>query len=135
MKSLKKYLAVASLLAGSIAGYGQSGLSGKWRGTENNLPVVDLTIAQNAGHATGSAVFYIIKHNPDGSNPHVDGQASGPMENVNYAPEKLSFDMHRSDGSVVSFRVVLADADHAKLFRTSDDAPGGSGLPLVRVKP
>ena len=57
------------------------------------------------------------------------------MENVKYEPEKLSFDMHRSDGSVVSFRVELADANHAKLFRTSDNAPEGSGFLLVRVKP
>ena len=65
----------------------------------------------------------------------MDGQAAGPMENLNYEPEKLTFDMHRLDGSVVSFRVELTDADHARLFRTSDNEPGGSGFPLVRVKP
>ncbi len=108
---------------------------GKWHGTDNNLPTVDLTIEQNAGQATGSAIFYLIKRNPGESNPYVDGQTAGPMENLKYEPEKLSFDMHRLDGSVVSFRVELADADHAKLFRTSDDAAGGSGFPLVRVKP
>jgi hypothetical protein len=35
MKSLKKYLVVASLLAGSIAGYGQTSLVGEWHGTDN----------------------------------------------------------------------------------------------------
>jgi hypothetical protein len=61
----------------------------------------------------------------------------GPMENLNYEPKKLSFDMHRSDGSLVSFRIELTDRDHARLFRTSDhDANAeGSGLPLVRVNP
>ncbi len=135
MKSLNQYIIVASLLAGSIAAYGQTSLVGKWHGTDNNLPTVDLTIEQNAGQATGSAVFYMIKRNPDGGNPYVDGQAGGPMENLNYEPEKLSFDMHRRDGSLVSFRVELIDADHAKLFRTSDDAPEGTGFPLVRVNP
>jgi hypothetical protein len=45
--------------------------------------------------------------------------------------------MHRSDGSLVSFRIELTDRDHARLFRTSDhDANAeGSGLPLVRVNP
>jgi len=108
---------------------------GKWHGTENNLPTVDLTVAQNSGQATGNAVFYLIKRNPGESTPHVDGQMAGPMEHLQYEPGKLSFDMHRLDGSVVSFRVELADADHAKLFRTSDDAVGGSGFTLVRVKP
>ncbi len=135
MKSINQCIAVTLMLAGSIAGYGQSSLSGKWHGTANDLPLIDLTIEQNANHVTGSAVFYLIKRNSDGSNAHVDGQAGGAMENMKYEPEKLSFDMHRSDGSVVSFRVELADADHAKLFRTSDKAPEGSGFPLVRIRP
>ena len=55
MRSLNQCIVVPFLLAGSIAAYGQSSLSGKWRGTENNLPLMDLTIEQNASHATGSA--------------------------------------------------------------------------------
>jgi hypothetical protein len=135
MKSLKNYLVVASLLAGSIAVYGQTSLIGKWHGTDNNLPIIDLNIEQNAGQATGSAIFYLIKRNPDGGNPYVGGKASGPMENLKYAPEKLTFDMHRKDGSLVSFRVEEVDATHAKLFRTSDAAPEGTGFPLTRVNP
>jgi hypothetical protein len=137
MRSASKYLVAAWLLSVSLAGYGQSSLSGKWRGTENNLPIVDLTIEKSVSEATGAAVFYIIKRNPDGSNAHVDGQAMGPMESLNYEPKKLTFNMHRADGSLVSFRVELTDPDHARLFRTSDhDADAeGSGLPLVRVNP
>ncbi len=135
MKSLKKYLVAASLLAGSIAGYGQTSLVGEWHGTENNLPTIDLNIKQDAGQAIGSAVFYMIKRNSDGGTPYVFGQAVGPMENLNYAPEKLTFDMHRRDNSLVSFRVELVDATHAKLFRTSDAAPEGTGFPLIRVNP
>jgi hypothetical protein len=56
------------------------------------------------------------------------------MENLNYASEKLSFDMHRKDGSVISFRVELVDSGHAKLFR-GEDGPGGPAFPLVRVNP
>ena len=135
MKGLNKCILVASLLAGSIAGYGQTSLVGKWHGTDNNLPIIDLNIDQNAGQATGRAIFYMIKRNDDGGNPYVGGQARGPMENLNYTPEKLSFDMHRRDGSLVSFRVELVDPGHAKLFRTSDSAPEGTGFPLVRVNP
>ncbi|MGA3222141.1 MAG: hypothetical protein ABSC65_00195 [Acidobacteriaceae bacterium] len=137
MRSANKYIVAALLFAASLAAYGQSSLSGKWHGTENNLPIVDLTIEKNAGQATGAVAFYVIKRNTDGSNAHVDGQAMGPMENLNYEPKKLSFDMHRSDGSLVSFRIELTDRDHARLFRTSDhDANAeGSGLPLVRVNP
>jgi hypothetical protein len=135
MKSLKKYLAVASLLAGSIAGYGQTSLVGEWHGTDNNLPTIDLNIKQNAGQSTGSAVFYMIKRNSDGGTPYVGGQTIGPMENLNYAPEKLSFDMHRRDGSLVRFRVELVDANHAMLFRTSDGGPENTGFALARVNP
>jgi hypothetical protein len=134
MKRLNQCIIVASLLAGSIAGYGQTSLVGKWHGTDNNLPNIDLDIEQNAGQTTGSAIFYMIKRNYDGDKPYVFGQARGPMENLNYAPEKLSFDMHRKDGSLVSFRVELVDSGHAMLFRTTD-TPEGTGFPLVRVKP
>jgi hypothetical protein len=134
MKRFNQCILVASLLAGSIA-YGQTSLAGKWHGTDNNLPTIDLDIEQNAGQATGSAIFYMIKRNSDGGTPYVFGQASGPMENLNYAPEKLTFDMHRKDNSLVSFRVELVDSGHARLFRTSDHAPEGTGFPLVRVNP
>ncbi|MDX6458006.1 MAG: hypothetical protein QOE55_1703 [Acidobacteriaceae bacterium] len=134
MKTLNKCILVASLLASSIAAYGQTSLIGKWHGTDNNLPTVDLDIEQNAGQANGSAIFYMIKRDYDGGNPYVFGQASGPMENLNYAPEKLTFDMHRKDNSLVSFRVELVDSGHARLFRTSDHAPEGTGFPLVRVQ-
>jgi hypothetical protein len=135
MTSLKKNLVIACALAASMAAHAQGTLAGKWHGTENNLPTVDLTIEENAGNASGNAVFYLIKRNPGESVAHVDGQAAAPMENLSYDPEKLTFDIHRLDGSVVSFRVELTDADHARLFRTSDNEPGGSGFPLVRVKP
>ena len=135
MKSLNKCIVVACLLAGSIAAYGQSSLSGKWHGTENNLPTSispsNRTPARppEAPSSTSSNATLTV------AMPYVDGQAGGPMENLNYEPEKLTFDMHRTDGSLVSFRVELVDADHAKLFRTSDNAPEGSGFPLVRVNP
>ena len=136
MTSLKKNIViVVCMLAASMAVYAQGTLAGKWHGTENNLPTVDLTIEENAGHASGNAVFYLIKRNPGESVAHVDGQAPGPMENLNYEPERLTFDVRRLDGSVVSFRVELTDADHATLFRTSDKQPGGSAFPLTRVKP
>jgi hypothetical protein len=135
MKSLNKCILLASLLGGSIAGYGQTSLVGEWHGADNNLPIIDLNIKQNAGQTIGSAVFYLIKRNSDGGNPYVGGQATGPMENLNYAPEKLTFDMHRRDGSLVTFRVELVDSGHAKLFRTSDHTPEGTGFPLLRVRP
>ena len=131
----KNVFIIACMLAASMAAYAQSTLAGKWHGTENGLPTVDLTIDENAGHASGNAVFYMLKRNLGDSGAHVDGQTARPMENLNYEPEKLTFDMHRLDGSLVSFRVELTDADHARLFRTSDQEPEGSGFPLTRVKP
>jgi hypothetical protein len=134
MKGLNQCIIAASLLAGSIAAYGQTSLIGEWHGTDNNLPIIDLNIEQNAAQANGSAIFYMIKRDYDGGTPYVGGQAGGPMENLNYAPAKLSFDMHRKDGSLISFRVELVDAGHANLFR-GEDGPGGSAFPLVRANP
>ncbi len=131
MKFLNQCILVASLLGGSIAGYAQTSLAGKWHGTENDLPTIDLNIEQNAG----TAVFYMIKRDHNSDKPYVFGQATGPMENLNYTPEKMTFDMHRKDGSLVSFRVELVDGGHAKLFRTSEHDPEGTGFPLVRVSP
>ena len=135
MKALNKYIIAASLLGGSITAYAQTSLVGEWQGTDNNLPIIDLNIKPNAGQTIGSAVFYLIKRDSDGGTPYVGGQAVGPMENLNYEPEKLTFDMHRRDGSLVTFRVELVDSGHAKLFRTSDHTPEGTGFPLVRVIP
>jgi hypothetical protein len=126
MKSLKHYIVAATLLAGSIAGYGQSSLAGKWTGTENNLPTVDLTIEQGSGEV----VFYLLKRNPGHSKAYVDGKADMPMKNLKYDGNELSFDVQRRDGSVVSFQVQPTDADHATLLRTSDHV----SFPLVRVK-
>lgn len=127
---------VGFLLAGSLAGYAQTSLVGKWHGTDKNLPIIDLDIEQHSGQATGTAIFYVLKSNSDGSNLRVDGQAGGPMENLSYAPNQLTFAMHRKDGSVATFRVVLDNPDHARLLRVGDDdGPGGSVFPLVRINP
>jgi hypothetical protein len=134
MRNLHQYTIVLLLVAGSVVAHAQSSLRGKWRGMEGNVPNVELSVEQNAGKATGSAVFYMLKKDHENSVPHVEGQAAGPMENLNYQPEKLSFDMHRRDGSVVSFRVELIDANHAKLFRTSDDIGPRTGFDLARVE-
>jgi hypothetical protein len=101
---------------------------------DGNVPNIELTVEQNADRATGSAVFYMLKKDSEDSAPQVEGQVAGPMENLNYQPEKLSFDMHRRDGSVMSFRVELTDANHAKLFRTSEHDAEGSGFDLTRVQ-
>jgi hypothetical protein len=134
MRNLHRYTVVLLLAAVSIVAHAQSSLRGKWRGMDGNVPNIELTVEQNAGRATGSAVFYMLMKDRDDSAPRVEGRVTGPMENLNYQPEKLSFDMHRRDGSVMSFRVELIDANHAKLFRTSDDAAPAQGFDLARIE-
>jgi hypothetical protein len=134
MRNLHRYTVVLLLVAASVVAHAQSSLRGKWRGMDGNVPNIKLTVEQNAGRPTGIAVFYLLKKDSEESAPRVEGQAIGPMENLNYQPEKLTFDMHRRDGSVVSFRVELTDATHAKLFRTSEHDAAGSGFDLTRVE-
>jgi hypothetical protein len=133
MRNLYRYTAVLLLVAGSIVAHAQSSLRGEWRGMDGNVPNIELTVEQNAGRTTGIAVFYMLKKDSEESDPRLEGQVTGPMENLNYQPEKLSFEMHRRDGSVMSFRVKLTDANHAKLFRTSEHDAEGSGFDLTRV--
>ena len=66
MRNLHQYTIVLLLVAGSVVAHAQSSLRGKWRGMEGNVPNVELTVEQNAGHATGSAVFYLLKKDHDG---------------------------------------------------------------------
>jgi hypothetical protein len=134
MRNFHRYTVVLLLVTASVVAHAQSSLRGKWRGMDGNLPNIELTVEQNAGPATGSAVFYMLKKDSEDSAPRVEGQVAGPMENLNYQPEKLSFDMHRRDGSVMSFRVELTDANHAKLFRNSEHDAEGSGFDLTRVQ-
>jgi hypothetical protein len=132
MRNLYRYTVVLLLVAGSVVAHAQSSLRGKWRGMDGSVPNIELTVEQNAGQTTGIAVFYMLKKDSEESAPRVAGQVTGPMENLNYQPEKLSFAMHRRDGSVMSFRVELTDANHAKLFREHDAE--GSGFDLTRVE-
>jgi hypothetical protein len=134
MKTLNRYTIFLLLVAGSVIAHAQGSLYGKWRGMDGNVPNIELTIEQNAGRPTGNAVFYMLIKDSGDSAPHVEGRVTGPMENLNYQPEKLSFDMHRRDGSVASFRVELIDANHAKLFRTSEHDAEGSGFNLTRIE-
>lgn len=121
-------------MSASLAGFAQSPLVGTWKGTENNLPVVDITVNEDAGKVSGKAVFYMIMHTPGGDNAHVGGKAEVPMENIKSDEKQIAFDMHRKDGSVVSFRVEYRGDDEARLFRTTDPLKGDQGLKMVREK-
>ena|ERR1700761_9011396 len=134
MKQLQRYVTVLLLVAGSLVAHAQSSLEGKWRGMEGNVPNVDLSLQQKDGHATGSFVFYMLKKDDENSAPRVEGQAAGVMENVHYEPAKLTFDLHRRNGSVATFRLELIDTNHARLFRTSDTDENGQGVVLARVE-
>ena len=127
MRAFKSPLLV-SLLAATAAGHAQTTLAGRWHGTQGSFPTVDLSIEEVAGRPAGTAVFYLLKSNTDGSNAHVDGQADCPMENLHYAPEQVSFDVRHKDGTVVGFRVLLDGAKHATLVRGED----GARFPLTR---
>jgi hypothetical protein len=131
---MRNLIVLASLIVASAAAHGQNTLVGKWHGTDRNLPIIDLDVEQNAGRASGTAIFYVLKRNSDGSNLHVDGQGGGPMENVNYAPNQVLFTVRRTDGSVASYRLVLDDEKHATLLLLGEpEAPHGTAFPLVRV--
>src|ERR1700759_458048 len=121
-------------MSASLAGFAQSALVGTWKGTQNNLPVVDVTVKEDAGKVSGTVTFYMILHKPDGSDAHVGGNAEAPMENIKGDEKQIAFDLHRKDGSNVSFRVEYRGHDEARLFRTTNPLQGDQGLKMVRVR-
>jgi hypothetical protein len=140
MKRLMKVGILIAIITGA-AGLAQSPLAGAWKATHNGLPVVDLTIRNDGGKLSGTAVFYLIVRNPDDAAAHVGGKMSAPMVNLQGDANTLTFDVHRKDGSVASFRVELRPNGDAKLFRTNDDAgvqsngrpgPPRDGVDMVR---
>jgi hypothetical protein len=143
MKMWAKLMILAALVGGVVAlsqAYPEqaanASFAGIWEAKLDGLPGVKLAIASASGNVTGMATFYLIKRNPDGSNPHVDGGATGPMEHAILRGQTLTFDVSRKDGSKASFRMELKSPKLARLFRTNDQPPSpeGEGLPLTRVQ-
>ena len=143
MKMWAKLMILAALIGGVVAlsqafseQAANASFAGIWEAKLDGLPGVKLAIASEGGNVTGVATFYLVKHNLDGTNPHVDGEATGPMEHAKLEGQTLTFDVSRKDGSKASFRMELKSRKLARLFRTNDQPPSpeGEGLPLTRVQ-
>jgi hypothetical protein len=142
MKMWTKLFLLAALVGGVVAlsqAFPQTpstSIAGTWEGKLDGLPGVKLAVSSKNGNVTGNVTFYLIKHNPDGSNPHVDGQSTGPIEHTRLNGNTLTFEVSRADGSVVRFRMELKSENQARLFRTNDNPPSpeGQGLELDRVR-
>jgi hypothetical protein len=128
--------AVSETSAAAAKNGSSATLDGRWEGKMNGLPAVKLNLAVSHAKPTGTVTFYLIKHAPDGTGAHVDGDATEPIENAKLEGSTLTFDVHRSDGSVARFRVELKENNTARLFRTNDDPPSpqGEGLELTRIQ-
>jgi hypothetical protein len=143
MKMWAKLMILAALVGGVVAlsqafseQAANASIAGIWEGKLDGLPGIRLAIASASGNVTGMATFYLIKHNRDGSNLHVDGEATGPMEHAKLQGQTLTFDVSRKDGTKASFRMELKSAKLARLFRTNDQPPSpeGEGFALNRVQ-
>ena len=119
------------LLASQLSG---TPFSGTWKAANSEVPIAELTVKQDGGVVTGTAVFYMILHAPDGIHARVGGKVEGAMENVKADARTLTFDLHRRDGSLMSFRLEYRGDGRIRLLRTSDNtlAEQGDGLELIR---
>lgn len=140
---MKRLVTVTMLIAMAtgLAALAQSPLAGAWKGTQNGLPLVDLTVRNDGGKLNGTTLFYLLMRNANESAAHVGGKMSAPMENIQGSGNALTFDVHRKDGSVASFRLELRPNGHARLFLTNEKAdtqqngrpgPPSDGVDLIR---
>ena len=62
---MTRWLMLLTIAAGLAAA--QSQVAGTWLGHLNRVPAVRVTLVEQAGKLSGTVLFYLIKHKPDGS--------------------------------------------------------------------
>lgn len=126
-----------------MAAGADSRFAGMWEGTTNDLPSVELTVAENGGVVSGSIAFYFQQRGEDGK-WQLGRKTSLPLLTPRMAGNVLTFETtHRKRhdspelGLNNQYRVTFVDAGEARLRILN--APGasrdsGPGLKLMRRK-
>ena len=96
MKSLKHMLLIATLVGGTATA-ANSPIAGTWQGKTGDAPAVTLTVKDEGGKLSGTAVFYKILD--DGSGPKVAGKDTSALINAKFEGKTFSFEVK---GQVVS---------------------------------
>lgn len=130
-----KRLVTAILGSALIAGFAAADASlivGTWQGKTGDVPVVTLTIKDDHGKLSGTAVFYKIVDN--GSGPQVEGKNSVEMIDPKLEGKIFSFQTKSSQGELFSYQMELTGKNEGKLKGKARVTGGGEApeIPMVR---
>jgi len=124
MKRLKHLLLIATLVGGTAAA-ANSPIAGTWQGKTGDVPAVTLTVKDEGGKLSGTAVFYKILD--DGSGPKVAGKDTSALINAKFEGKIFSFEVKGSGGELVDFRMELTGKNEGRLTgkttQTGDTEP------------
>jgi hypothetical protein len=91
---------------------------------------VKLEVREADGKASGTVLFYLIKHNPDGSNARVVGDSGTiALRDVKVDEKKLKFEVTGSNKKPKVFELVVTGEKEAALRVVGEE---GAGIRMVR---
>ena len=117
---------------------------GTWEGKTNDLPSIELKIANSKGRVSGTITFFFQQRSNENEPWHVVGGSPGPLIEPRVDGKILTFEVehHKCHGCAefgpnVKFRVELKEANEARLWKLEDEGAGkdkdlGPGLKMVR---
>lgn len=130
MKRLVTALLAVALTAGLAAAATDSPIAGTWQGKMGDVPTVTLTIKEDNGKLSGTAVFYKIVD--DGGGPRVAGQSSAEMVNPKLEGRIFSFQTKGSQGEMFSYQMELTGKNEGKL-KGNARVTGGGEPPEIKM--
>jgi len=128
MKRLVVMIWAVALIAGFAAATDESPIAGTWQGKTGDVPVVTLTIKDDHGKLSGTAVFYKIVD--DGGGPQVQGKSSMDMVDPKLEGKIFSFQTKGSQGELSSYQMELTGKNEGK-FKGDAKVTGRREVPEI----
>jgi hypothetical protein len=130
MKRLVTVLLAVAVMGGFAIAATDSPIAGKWQGKMGDVPAVTLTIKDDNGKLSGTAVFYEIVD--DGDGPKATGQSTAEMVDAKLEGKIFSFRTKGSQGEVFSYQMELTGKNEGK-FKGDARVAGGSEAPKIKM--
>jgi hypothetical protein len=103
----------------------QSPVAGTWSGNVHNVPGIRLTLNEDGGKLSGTVLFHLIRHAPDGSNGRVIGDSGTiDLRKLSFDGKKVTFEIDGSNKRPKVFEMVL-DGQGEGRFREAGSTDAG----------
>ena len=111
--------------------------AGTWQGNMDGLPVVTLTVQDDAGALSGTVTFSRIVD--DGSGPRIDGRTSTPIINPVLDGKTLCYQVKNPKDELTTFKLELTAENEGvlkggRMRRNAENGPGEEAPPLKMVR-